>query len=278
MSASDCKVTVLVDNSAEDGLATEHGLSLWIETGDMRILFDTGQGMALEHNVDALGIDLRDADALVLSHGHYDHTGDVARVLGMCPQIHVYCHPDVMLERYSVRDGAATSIGMPKRSMAAMETLPSERLHWVQQPIMLSDSIGLTGPIPREAEYEDTGGPFFLDSDGQRPDPIEDDIALWIRRDESLFVCVGCAHAGIVNTVSYIERLNPSFRIRTILGGLHLVNATSHRLQETADALRRTDAEVIVPIHCTGEAGTVALQATLGDRAVIGAAGMTWRC
>ncbi|HDI58813.1 MAG TPA: MBL fold metallo-hydrolase, partial [Desulfobacteraceae bacterium] len=75
MNAEELRITVVVDNHASAGLAVEHGLSLWIDTGSHRILFDTGQGPALAANTSALGIDLSQADTLVLSHGHYDHTG-----------------------------------------------------------------------------------------------------------------------------------------------------------------------------------------------------------
>jgi hypothetical protein len=75
-------ITILVDNQAGDGLMAEHGLSLWIETEGRRILFDAGHGPALESNARALGVDLGTSDTLVVSHGHYDHTGGIPQVLG----------------------------------------------------------------------------------------------------------------------------------------------------------------------------------------------------
>ena len=77
------RITVLVENTAESpGLLAEHGLSLWIETGSQCILFDTGQGGALVNNADRLGISLSRVDTIILSHGHYDHTGGLADALG----------------------------------------------------------------------------------------------------------------------------------------------------------------------------------------------------
>jgi len=84
------RVIVLIDNEAENGLAAEHGFSAWVEAADRRILFDTGQGPALAENAVRLGIDRRRVDDLVLSHGHYDHPGGVARVLERARDVHIY--------------------------------------------------------------------------------------------------------------------------------------------------------------------------------------------
>jgi 7,8-dihydropterin-6-yl-methyl-4-(beta-D-ribofuranosyl)aminobenzene 5'-phosphate synthase len=161
-------ITILVDNRAREGLISEHGLSLWIESGDKRILFDTGQGPALESNAQELGIDLASTDILVLSHGHYDHAGGIVHVVKRGPNIDVYCHPGVVQPRYAIRDGSPRSIGMPQEARETLDAFPSESVHWVQEPLMLTETIGLTGPIPRLTSYEDTGGPFYLDPEGAR--------------------------------------------------------------------------------------------------------------
>jgi len=208
----DTRITIVVDNNVQGTLGSEHGFSMWIESGGKRILFDTGQGPALESNVPKLGIDIGAADLMVLSHGHYDHTGGLPYVVAHAPKIEIYCHPGAVQPRYAIRDGKTRSIGIPHASAEALERFPSERLHWVPEPVMLTESIGLTGPIPRVTAYEDTGGPFFLDPQGTRPDLIEDDQALWIQTHEGLVVCMGCAHAGLINTLYYLLDLTKSTR------------------------------------------------------------------
>lgn len=277
MTTAHVQVTILVDNQAGEGLVSEHGLSMWIETEDKRILFDTGQGTALEHNVRVLGIDLGTADFLVLSHGHYDHTGGIPRVLQQARNSSVYCHPGVVQARYSIRDGMPMPVHMPHASVAALSGFPSGQIHWLQQPHMLSERIGITGPIPRETSFEDTGGPFYLDREGKLADPIEDDLALWIRTDDGLIVCVGCSHAGVVNTVHHIRRLSQGVRVRAIIGGFHLVNASTERLEQTIASLRLLDPDIVVPGHCTGEPAVTELRNGLGERVSAGAAGMTYR-
>jgi 7,8-dihydropterin-6-yl-methyl-4-(beta-D-ribofuranosyl)aminobenzene 5'-phosphate synthase len=259
MNADTIKITILVDNQAAPGLVAEHGFSLWIETANRHILFDTGQGRAFEKNACALGIDLAATDILVLSHGHYDHTGGVPQCLRMARKAELYCHPGAVHPRYSVRNGESKSLQMPRKTMLAIDTLSSEQVHWVQQSLFLTDTVGLTGPIPRETDFEDTGGPFFLDTKGLRPDPMEDDLALWIRTDNGLIVCVGCAHAGVVNTLHHVQRLNQGMRIRAVIGGFHLLNAGQQRLARTIDALRLLAPDQVIPCHCTGERAMVEL-------------------
>jgi len=277
MTSANTQVTILVDNQAGERLVAEHGLSLWIETEDKRILFDTGQGGALENNARVLGADLGQTDILVLSHGHYDHTGGIAQVAKVAGQVEVYCHPGAVLPRYSIRDGTPKPIQMPRESMRALDNMPAQRLHWVTQPVLLSERIGITGPIPRETSYEDTGGPFYLDPEGKRPDPIDDDVALWIRTNEGLVVCVGCCHAGLVNTLNHVRRLTNGSRIRAVIGGFHLLNASDQRLEQTMSRLQSISPDTVVPCHCTGEGAFAALKEAVGERLFRGCSGMTFQ-
>lgn len=272
----DTRITIVVDNNVQGALASEHGWSTWIESDGKKIIFDTGQGPALESNIPKLGIDIEAADILVLSHGHYDHTGGLPYVIAEAPNIELYCHPGVVQPRYAIRDGKARSIGIPHASAEALERFPPERLHWVPEPVMLTKTIGLTGPVPRVTPYEDTGGPFYLDPRGAHPDLIEDDQALWIQTAEGLVVCMGCAHAGLINTLYYIQGLTKITRIRAVLGGFHLMAAGEERLQATVAALRELAPETLIPCHCTGEAAARRLRDDLGQSVTPGAAGMTF--
>jgi len=269
MITSGTQITVLMDNRARAGLLAEHGLSLWIEADGMRLLLDTGQSGAFARNAESLGIRLEDADAIILSHGHYDHTGGLAELLpGMKAPI-IYLHPASLQARFSIREGVAKPIGMPAVTSAALEDLPVPGCHWVRQPLRLTPRIGLTGPIPRETTYEDTGGPFFLDPEGTQPDPIEDDMAVWIETEGGLVVCTGCCHAGLINTLKWIrEQFSGLPPVRAVIGGLHLAVATKARMRQTIDALRAMDVQQLVPLHCTGEAAVAELHDALGKRVV----------
>ena len=233
MAVENAKITILVDNQAAQGLAAEHGLSMWIEAGPLRILFDTGQGAALPVNAAKLEIGLDQADVLFLSHGHYDHAGGVSHVLSVNPKISVYCHPKAVQLRCSLSGGCARFIQMPDKSISALNRLPFCDMHWIERQVMISPDIGITGSIPRNTDFEDTGGPFFLDPEGRIADSIIDDQALWINTLQGLVVCVGCCHAGLINTLEHVRRLSGVSAIRAVIGGFHLINADENGMTRT---------------------------------------------
>lgn len=247
------RMKIVVDNEAGPGFLAEHGFSLWVEADGLKILFDTGQGKALLPNSTALNIVPREADVLILSHGHYDHSGGLPEVLRPPHRIHIYCHAAAFLPRYSIKDGLAEPVKMPPEAMIAINGQPENKIHWVTRPLHLSENIGITGEIPRESDFETTGGSFYLDQDGKRADPIRDDMAFWIKTPQGLVVCIGCCHAGIVNTLSYIGKLTGETRIHTIIGGLHLLHADETRLAKTISELKRFDIQRIIPCHCSGD-------------------------
>ena len=273
----DVEITILVDNLANEGLETEHGLSMWIEADRRRILLDTGQGGALEKNAAMLGVDLAKADTLVLSHGHYDHTGAMPFVLREAQELDTYCHPDILQTRYAIREGKPKSIGIPDAARKAFLDQPPERVHAVRGTAMLTQNIGLVAPIPRETSYEDTGGPFYLDPEGRQPDPIEDDLSLWIDTEAGVIVCLGCAHAGPINILRHIRSLTGSSRIRAVIGGFHLMHAKRERVDRTIVALKELEPDLVVPCHCTGKDAFRLLEEAMGDRVQVGAAGMVLR-
>ncbi len=142
---------------------------------------------------------------------------------------------------------------------------------------MLTDKVGITGPVPRLSSYEDTGGPFYLDPEGTTPDLIEDDMALWIETPEGTVVCLGCAHAGVVNTLEHICGLTGHRRLRAVIGGFHLMSAGRERLDQTVEALRRLSPALLAPCHCTGDSATAHLRAALGESVAPGKAGTLYR-
>lgn len=248
------RLKIVVDNQAAAGMAAEHGLAIWVEHNGRRILFDTGQGKALRPNAELTRNDPANVDLLVLSHGHYDHTGAIDYVLQQNPSIAVFAHPAVLSQRYSIYPGRAPKdISMTPEEQLLIENLPDCQLNWINVPTQLYPGVCVTGPIPRHHPLEDTGGPFYSDPDGRHPDPIPDDMAMWIETEKGLLIVCGCCHSGLINTVSYILNRSAEQRIYGFVGGLHLKNASAERLAATTEALRQWNPEFIVPCHCTGE-------------------------
>lgn len=249
---TDRRITVLVENTAGGrGLLGEHGLSFWIEVGGKSILFDTGQGNVLLGNAQRLGIRLERLDAVVLSHGHYDHTGGLGDALRAARRATVYVHQAAFSPKYSrTPDGSAREIGMPQMDEQMIRDMAD--LVLVDGPTEICEGLRLTGPIPHTNGFEDTGGPFFKDRACTEPDPLPDDQAAFIETLAGTVVILGCAHAGLINTLQCIQSLTNGRPIHTVIGGMHLLHASPERMERTVLQLHRMNVQRLLPCHCTG--------------------------
>lgn len=260
-------ILVLVENSVHrGGLQAEHGLCWLLERGRHRVLFDTGQtGLFLE-NAAALGCPLDGLDAIALSHGHYDHTGGLALACQESPMAPVFLHPDALEPKFTVSAGGSSRfIGMPEASRRVLAE-DTGRIVMTSECRELVPGLFVTGAIPRETGFEDVGGRFFLDPNLREPDPLADDQAVFVPTREGTVVVLGCAHAGIINTLHHIQRVTGDTRFRAVLGGTHLVNASEARLDSTIRALASMDIPLLVPAHCTGLPAAVRLWESLRGR------------
>jgi 7,8-dihydropterin-6-yl-methyl-4-(beta-D-ribofuranosyl)aminobenzene 5'-phosphate synthase len=260
-------IVVLVENSVHTGgLRAEHGLSWLLETGPHRVLFDTGQTDIFLENAASLNTPLSGLDAIALSHGHYDHTGGLASACRVSPGVPVFLHPDALQPKFTANaDGSSRFIGMPEASRRALAENPG-RIVLTSGCRELVPGLFVTGVIPRETGFEDVGGRFFLDPNLRLPDSLADDQAVFAPTREGTVVVLGCAHAGIINTLRHIQRLTGDARFRAILGGLHLINASEARLDATIRALATMDISLLMPAHCTGLPATVRLWESLRGR------------
>ncbi len=262
------RITLLAENLARgEGILGEHGLAFWVETGTHRVLFDTGQGLALEPNARRLGIDLAAADAIVLSHGHYDHVGGLEALWPKAARAKLVLHPRAIEPKWSASGpgGAARRISRDYVERERFRT-PGRTVVCAATPLEVVPGVFTTGAIPRTTDYEDTGGPFFLDETLTRPDPIADEIALWLPEPDGVTLLSGCAHAGIVNTLRHVETLAGGAPVRRLIGGLHLEAASEERLRRTLDELRARPALAIACCHCTGAAAARRLWSEFPDR------------
>lgn len=267
------RITVLVENSVNvGGLTAEHGLAYFIEIGGRRLLFDTGQMDALAHNAAKLNLPLDQLDAIILSHGHFDHSGNLAQVLQKSPRARLFLHPGALEEKFTFdnRMGKVRSIGMPAECVQAARA---------RAPILTNSfteicpGCYLTGSVPRNTSFENAESNLFANCECTRTDPVMDDQSLFFNCRDGLVVLLGCAHAGVVNTLAHIHDFTGGKRIQALIGGMHLINASPERIQETIETLRQLGVEGIVPLHCTGWEATLALWQALPGRCLKGYTG-----
>jgi len=246
------KIVVLVENSVlHRKLYAEHGLSLYVETDRGKILFDTGQSDLLIRNARTLGIDLREIDKIVLSHGHYDHTGGLLPLLKTFKKrIQVIAHPDAFKKiHFGCGGGISRDIGIP---FEESELRQYAELVEDDKPREVIPGVVSTGEIERRTDFEDAGEGFFVDPNCTKPDIIRDDQALILDSEKGLIVLFGCGHSGLINTLIKVRELSPNKEIRVVMGGFHLGGASEERLERTCEALPQFGVKEIYPGHCTG--------------------------
>ncbi|TYO97600.1 7,8-dihydropterin-6-yl-methyl-4-(beta-D-ribofuranosyl)aminobenzene 5'-phosphate synthase [Geothermobacter ehrlichii] len=270
------RVTVLCENSVASpfGVVGEHGWAVWIETDAGSWLFDTGQGVGLRNNAAVLGVDLAQAQGIVLSHGHYDHTAGLPTALGeQDGSVQVFAHPDLFLSRYWKKEDRQREIGL-RYTRPYLEGLGA-RFDLATGFRAIAPGIYLTGEVPRTTPFEPVDPAMKLrDADGcWHQDPLLDDQALVVDTAAGLLVVLGCAHAGLINTLQHVRASLPGRPIHTVIGGTHLGFAEPAQLEATLDHLDSFGIRRLGASHCTGLANGARLAAALGDRYFFAAAG-----
>jgi 7,8-dihydropterin-6-yl-methyl-4-(beta-D-ribofuranosyl)aminobenzene 5'-phosphate synthase len=261
-------ITTLSENTAGmDGLLGEWGLSFLVESDEAKVLFDTGQSFSTVHNAELLDVDLSQVDKIVLSHGHFDHTGGLLLVLGkMGKEIEVIAHPDIWQAKYAAREGEEPRyIGIPF-SRPELENLGA-RFKLTTEPVAISNSIMTSGEVPMVTDYEDIEPFLVVKNNGNfEPDIFRDDQALFIKTPAGLVVILGCAHRGIINTLYHAQKLSGVKQIDTVVGGSHLVNASEERIWQTIAALKELGVKRLGVCHCTGMAASAIMSQEFGER------------
>jgi len=265
-------LTVITENTVPgkaSGLYAEHGFSLFLARPEAKILFDAGPaGLATLNNAPRLGVDLRSADLMVLSHGHMDHTGGLASVLrAMAKRIPVYAHPDVFTDRYAKVGERITYVGLPfKREalegMGAAFDLSTEFRE-------IAPGVYLSGEIARRRTFETGDADLFVKQNSElRKDPLRDDQSMAVETAEELVLILGCCHSGLINTVDHFQAKLPGKPIHTVIGGTHLDFAPTEQLRETIAILKGLGVKRMGLSHCTGLRAGARLAQELGDGVV----------
>jgi 7,8-dihydropterin-6-yl-methyl-4-(beta-D-ribofuranosyl)aminobenzene 5'-phosphate synthase len=263
----------------------EHGFSVLIKVfskGPHSILFDTGLSAGgVTDNARRMGVDLKEVEVVVISHGHYDHFGGLAKVTTVIDKndLPIVVHDDVFKTRSVMNpDG---SIREYPRFPSEDQITPAKYLQKKHPTLLVDKTILVSGEIPRKTEFEVGFRRHYVCSGGKLlPDPwIWDDQAVIINiKHKGLVVISGCAHAGIVNTTLFAQQITGVARVYSIMGGFHLAGKDCEtRISQTVETLQQLNPEIIVPMHCTGWRGKFAISKAMPHAFVSNSVGNLYR-
>ncbi|MDY6918342.1 MAG: MBL fold metallo-hydrolase [Chloroflexota bacterium] len=259
-----CLTTLGENTAGRPRILAEWGLSILVEADGLNVLMDTCASMTVPYNAATLGVDLSSVDKIVLSHGHYDHTGGLKGVLAETGPVEIIGHPDIWSAKHIVRGEQQAYNGIPfsgeeLEGLGASFTLSRE-------PVWLTDDIVTTGEVPMVTPYEQIDSYLYVKrNDELVPDEFPDDLALIVRTEQGLVVVLGCAHRGMMNTLYHARNITGEERIHTVVGGTHLVTASRERVDLTIEALRELGVQRLGVSHCTGMPAAAILARELGD-------------
>ena len=276
MTDTPVKLTILCENTAAAPQVTAaHGLAVLVETPDRRVLLDAGPDATAPANAAAMGVPLLPLDAIVLSHGHYDHVGGLEAVLAECGPTTVIAHPALADRAYAREpNGNLRYIG-PPADWDHYERLGA-RMCWQEAPVALGSHIMTSGEITRHMDegWSPPQGRFLRETPGgMAPDEFRDELALIVLLEGCSIVLTGCAHVGAVNTVLHAGQFVNGRPPRAVVGGLHLLFTPGAQVGEMAARLHALGVRTLAPCHCTGRRAVRILQDSFEGRVLTAGAG-----
>jgi 7,8-dihydropterin-6-yl-methyl-4-(beta-D-ribofuranosyl)aminobenzene 5'-phosphate synthase len=269
------RITILIDNNknpSKPDLVAEHGLSLLVETNYSKLLFDTGASDLFIHNSKVLGIDLEAVDAVVLSHGHYDHGGGLALFLKINKRATVYIGPGALDIHFAKLFGILTKdIGLNRKALEPFSDrlFPVEKMTEIVKGTYVVPQINTLSKKPR-----DIGMFYRRTATTSGKDDFSHEMMLVVTEEQGMTLLTGCSHKGIFNIVSSAESQFPQFAIKAIVGGLHMTNPATKKLSESKEDIKSIGASLfqndkvqkLFSGHCTGDMAYSLLKQEMGNK------------
>jgi len=251
------EITTRIENSPDKhhALEIEHGISFYIEKDDHKILFDTGQSGLFTKNAKQLKIDLTSLQYVVLSHGHFDHSGGLRSLVQMTTDFKLITGQGFFDKKYNYKDNSSKFNGNNFNE----NFLNEQKITYTcvdKQCTVLAPGIYVITGFPRLHKDEVINPRFKVLRDGSfLPDPFDVEVLLAIDTPEGLVVLLGCSHPGMKNMLDAATNLT-NRPVYAILGGTHLIEADANSLAKSMDYLQNNSLQIIAVSHCTGQIAT----------------------
>lgn len=262
------QITVLIENSAKEGMCAEHGLSLYIEYRGAKYLLDTGASDIFLENAEKLGVPLSDVDMAFLSHGHYDHSGGFEGFFKINKKAEVYLQKSAREDCYSITEESRRYIGVPD----GFRTAFPERLHYLDGDFQAAEGVWVLAHSTSGLEERGKRAHMYRDSgSGLQADDFSHEQSLVFETDKGLVVLNSCSHGGIVNIVNEAkEALGKN--VYAVVGGFHLMGTggaqtmafSREEVIELGRDLLDLGVEEIYSGHCTGAPAFAILKENFG--------------
>jgi len=272
-SIDEMRISVLIEDStnlSKPELITKHGLSFYLETKAIgvssNILIDAGPAPDISlRNAINMNLDLKKVDSIFLTHGHYDHSGAILKILEHINRpVPVVAHPEIFNPKIAYKP-KLTSIGLTCDSSDIRSN--GGILFLARNSFKITKGIITTGEIQRTTDFENVIGLWTIKNDLLIEDIMLDEQSLLMNiKNKGLIIVIGCGHPGIINIIRHAKKITGIKKIHSIIGGMHLVNYDIRKIKVIVKELSKIDFNAIYPCHCTGTKAINQLLTSFGER------------
>lgn len=282
------EITTIVENHPNMvlGISGEHGLSMKVEYKGRTLLFDTGQTGIFLDNADKMNVDLSGISDIILSHGHYDHTGGLKCYLEKNNEKNIYVGKSFFDKKFKKNpDGSIVYNGNPFLSMDTEEYVEPANISIIKKSnstvqmidsaiYKLDEGMWLVRDFEMTNGFEKLDNRFFIGRNSEYYlDRFQDELVLCLETSKGMVIIAGCSHVGIINIVHNIRERFNGIPIRGIIGGIHLIYAEEERLNRTLEELEKLNLEFLAVSHCTGDGNIEKIRNVFGNRFIMNITG-----